>query len=69
MPLIKKYLENLCLFADDANLSKMLKIKDNKSLLQKVLNEVVNWSNVWLFSLNVIKCMVLCLRRNEMMIC
>ena len=42
MPLINKDLADLFLFADDAKLSKMLKIKDDKLLLQKALNEVVN---------------------------
>ena len=53
------------MFADDAKISKMIKIKDDKALLQKVLNEVVDWSNIWLLSLNIIKCMVLCIRRNN----
>ena len=35
-------------------LLKMIKMKDDKLLLQKALNEVVNWSNIWLLSLNVI---------------
>ena len=42
MPLINKDLADLFLFADDVKLSKMLKIKDDKLLLQKALNEVVN---------------------------
>ena len=53
------------MFADDAKLSKMIKIKGDKVLLQKALNEVVDWSNIWLLSLNIIKCMVLCIRRNN----
>ena len=65
MPLINKDLADLFLFADDAKLSKMIKIKDDKALLQKALNEVVDWSNIWLLSLNIIKCMVLCIRRNN----
>ena len=65
MPLINKDLADLFLFADDAKLSKMIKIKDGKALLQKALNEVVDWSNIWLLSLNIIKCMVLCIRRNN----
>ena len=32
MPLINKDLTDLFLFADDAKLSKMIKIKDNKAL-------------------------------------
>ena len=65
MPLINKDLADLVLFADDAKLSKMIKIKDDKALLQKALNEVVDWSNIWLLSLNNIKCMVLSIRRNN----
>ena len=61
MPLINKDLADLFLFADDAKLSKMIKIKDDKALLQKALNDVVDWSNIWLISLNIIKCMVLCI--------
>ena len=44
---------------------KILKIKDDKLLLQKALNEVVSWSHMWLLSLNEIKGMVLCIRRND----
>ena len=65
MPLINKDLADLFLFADDAKLSKMIKIKDDKALLQNALNEVVDLSNIWLLSLNIIKCMVLCIRRNN----
>ena len=43
MPLINKDLADLFLFADGAKLSKMIKIKDDKALLQKALNEVVDW--------------------------
>ena len=42
MPLINKVLADLFLFADVAKLSKMIKIKDDKALLQKALNEVVD---------------------------
>ena len=66
MPLIHKDLADLFLFAADTKLSKMLKMKMmNYYYKIKALNEVVNWSNIWLLSLNVIKCMVLCIRRND----
>ena len=65
MPLINKDLADLFLFADDAKLSKMIKIKDDKALLQKALDEVVDWLCIWLLSLNIIKCMVLCIKRNN----
>ena len=53
------------MLADDAKLSKMLRIKYDKLLLQKALNEIANLYNIWLLSLNVTKCEVYSMRRND----
>jgi hypothetical protein len=52
------------LFADDAKISKNIKTEADKLKLQKGLDDLVAWSNMWLLSLNILKCITLIIRKH-----
>ena len=53
------------MFADDAKISKTLHSINDKLLLQSALNKAVDWSKLWLLSLNIIKFIILNIRRHD----
>ena len=55
---------NMYLFADDAKIFKYIK-NENDVLLQEACNRIQDWSDKWLLKLNVNKCMVLSLNRDD----
>jgi hypothetical protein len=52
------------LYADDAKLSKKIHNDNDRMLLQQALDKSVNWSRIWLLPLNVLKCIVLNIRKS-----
>ena len=56
-------LSDISLFADDAKLSKLLSSNNDKIMLQQSLNRLKSWADKWLLSLNIIKCIVINIRK------
>ena len=55
----------LLLFADDSKLYKHIKNENDNTLLQKVCCQLQDWSEKWLLKLNVKKCTIISINRNE----
>ena len=65
LPDVCAELAEILLFADEAKISKTLHSINDKLLQQSALNKAVDWSKLWLLSLNIIKCIVLNIRRQD----
>jgi hypothetical protein len=68
MPAVCDKIAEISLFADDAKISKILESAHSKIELQNALNNVVDWSKQWLLSLNIIKCVVLNIRKHDVQV-
>ena len=53
------------LFADDAKMSKTIKNKNDIENLQKGCNALEKWTNLWLVSLNVDKCLAMFINKDN----
>ena len=52
-------------FADDAKMSKTIKNKNDIENLQKGCNALEKWTNLWLVSLNVDKCLAMFINKDN----
>ena len=53
------------MFADDAKMSKTIKNKNDIENLQKGCNALEKWTNLWLVSLNVDKCLAMFINKDN----
>ena len=63
MPLECNALGDILLFADDTKITTNTIDINDKNKLQVALSNVAQWSSSWLFSLNIIKCATLNIKR------
>ena len=57
-------LSDISLFAEDAELYKLLNSKNDKMMLQQALNNFKSWEHKWLLNLNIVKCIVISIRKD-----
>ena len=63
MPLECNELADILFFAGDTKITKNIIDISDKNKLQVALSNVARWSSIWLLSLNIIKCLILNIRR------